>query len=226
MRVFIVGGSPTARVPHRLAPQPGDLVIAADRGAEHGLAWGWPIHILIGDLDSLPETLTARLQNTGIEILTAPPEKDETDVELALRRAVMTGPQEIILCGALGGRTDHLLANVLLLTRPDLSAHSLVLADGPETVRLLHNPEARKTAQIRLTGTPGDLVSLLPWAGDAEGISTEGLYYPLRDETLFLGHARGISNVMLGSHASINLRRGSLFVIHMALPAELNDQIM
>lgn len=219
MRVFIVAGSPTAQKPYRLAPQAEDRVFAADRGAQHALSWGWPVHMLIGDLDSLPEGLAARLRTAGVQTVTAPREKDETDLELALRPALAAAPQEIIICGALGGRSDHLLANILLLARPDLAGIKLILADGPETVYLLRNGD-EGIAQLRLTGAPGDLVSLLPWAGDAEGISTEGLYYPLREETLFLGQARGISNVMLQPYAAVRLRRGSLLVIHIALPAE------
>lgn len=224
MRVFIVAGSPSARMPYQLVPQAGDLVIAADLGAQHALSWGWPVHTLIGDLDSLPESLAARLKTAGVQILMAPREKDETDLELALDRALAARPQEIIVCGALGGRTDHLLANVLLLSRPDLSATNLVLADGPETVRLLQAGNHKEGAQIWLTGAAGDLVSLLPWAGDAEGISTAGLYYPLQDETLSLGQARGISNVMLGTRTVVRLRRGSLLIVHIALPAESSVQ--
>lgn len=225
MRVFIVAGSPSARMPYQLAPQAEDLVIAADHGAQHALSWGWPVHILIGDLDSLSEAVTTSLQAAGTQTLTAPQEKDETDLELALSQALVVAPQEIILCGALGGRTDHLLANILLLTRPDLAAIKLVLADGPETVYLLRSTN-EKAAQLWLAGTPGDLVSLLPWGGDAEGISTAGLYYPLRDETLFLGQARGVSNIMLEPRAAVRLRHGSLLVIHIALPAESSGETM
>ena len=57
---------------------------------------------------------------------------------------------------------------------------------------------------------PGDLLSLLPLGGDAIGVTTEGLQYPLHDETLFLGQARGVSNVFTGSRAAITLRRGSV----------------
>ncbi len=226
MRIFVVAGSPFAQRPDTLAPGPHDLVIAADRGAQHALSWGWPVHTLIGDLDSLPEALAKELERAGTQALTAPREKDETDTELALNRALTLAPEEIILCGALRGRTDHLLANVSLLLRPDLAATSVILADGPETVRLLRSAEDGAAAQTWLAGRPGDLVSLLPWAGDAEGITTEGLYYPLQNETLFLGRSRGVSNVMLGPRASVSLRRGALFVIHVALPADPFPQAM
>ena len=218
MRVFVVGGSPAARQPSHLAPQAGDRVIAADGGALHARAWGWPIHSLVGDLDSLPAEAAADIQAADVPTLIASQEKDATDLELALRQALDRAPQELILCGALGGRTDHLLANVFLLARPDLAAADLILADGPETVRRLQSRDA--PASLWLTGAPGDLVSLLPLGGDAQGIRTDGLYYPLRDETLYLGSPRGASNVMTQPRVHVSLRYGALLVIHVAVSVE------
>jgi thiamine pyrophosphokinase len=64
-----------------------------------------------------------------------------------------------------------------------------------------------------LEGRAGDVVSLLPFGGDAHGIRTSGLEYPLNDEPLLFGPARGVSNVMLGSQATIALRQGMLLCI-------------
>ncbi len=218
MRVFIVGGSPTARQPNAYAPEGGDRVIAADLGAQHARDWGWPIHLLVGDLDSLPAAMALAEAAEGVPVITAPREKDDTDLELALDHALAAAPDEIILCAALGGRTDHLLANVLLLARPDLAGRQVILADGAETIRLLRGPADAQAepARLALAGAPGDLVSLLPLGGDAEGVSTRGLRYPLRDETLFLGRARGISNVLTAHQAEVSLRRGLLLVCQVA----------
>ncbi len=221
MRVFIVGGSPAAQKPIHLAPQAGDRVIAADLGAQHAHAWGWPIHLLVGDLDSLPPEAAAAAEADGTPTLKAPTDKDETDLELALTQALAAKPQEIIICGALGGRTDHLLANVLLLARPDLIDQPVTLVDGPEIVRLLRGPTAaRDPAQLTLTGMPGDLVSLLPLGGDARGVSTRGLRYPLEDETLVAGSARGVSNVLTLHQAEIVLRHGRLLVLQVDTQSE------
>lgn len=216
MRVFVVGGSPVSRRPIHLAPTAGDRVIAADLGALHALTWGWPIDLLVGDFDSLPPETEAATE--GTPVLRAAVEKDETDLELALDRALAASPQEIVICGALGGRTDHLLANVLLLARSDLTTSPIILADGAETVRLLRGGSTDDAGPEGLTlwGVPGDLVSLLPLCGDAEGVSTRGLYYPLNDESLLAGSARGISNVLTTHHAEITLRRGTLLVIQLA----------
>ena len=215
MRVFVIGGSPGAQPPACLAPAPDDRVIAADRGAAHARAWGWPVHLLVGDLDSLGGEEAALVAISDVPVITAPTAKDETDLELALVHALAQGTDEIIICGALGGRTDHLLANVLLLARPDLAGRRVTLADGRESIRLLRQRGGEAApAHLELLGTPGDLLSLLPLGCDAVGVTTEGLQYPLHDETLFLGQARGVSNVFTAARADIALRRGLLLVIH------------
>lgn len=217
MRIFLVGGSPAGRAPHALAPVAGDRVIAADHGAHHARLWGWPVHLLIGDLDSLAPAEAAAVEAASVPILVAPAAKDETDLELALAQALAEGAETLILCAALGGRSDHWLANLLLLARPELRGKDVCLADGPETIRLLRSDSA---PSLTLCGAAGDLLSLLPIGGDAVGVSTAGLAYPLADETLYLGQARGVSNVFIGPAAQVWLRQGLLLVIHRSTGGE------
>jgi thiamine pyrophosphokinase len=225
VRIFLVAGSPATEKPAALAPGPADRVIAADYGAHHALAWGWPIHLLVGDLDSLPTADLQAVQAAGVPVITAPAEKDETDLELALAHALAAGAREVILCAALGGRADHMLANVLLLARPELAEVATVIAEGAQTVRLLagHVSPDGAAACLTLAGAAGDLLTLLPLAGDAGGVTTAGLRYPLADETLFFGQARGVSNVFEAAVAQIWLRRGLLLVIHTQNGSELHD---
>ncbi len=213
MRIFLIGGSPAVQQPARLTPAPGELVIAADHGAAHAWAWGWPLHLLVGDLDSLSADEAALVTAGGVPVITAPAAKDETDLELALAYALAQGPREIVICAALGGRSDHMLANVLLLARPELADLAVTLVDGRESIRLLRTGGSGP-AHLELQGAPGDLLSLLPLGCDAVGVTTDGLHYPLHDETLFLGQARGVSNLFTSTRASITLRRGLLLVIH------------
>jgi thiamine pyrophosphokinase len=210
VRVFVVAGSPVAQQPHGVAPGPADRVIAADFGAHHARAWGWPIDLLIGDLDSLPAAEIQAVCAAGVLTVTAPAAKDETDLELAVAHALSDGATELVICGALGGRADHLLANVLLLARPELIGVETIIADGVQTLRLLRGGGAC----LALAGAPGDLLTLLPLAGDTEGVSTAGLLYPLADETLFFARARGVSNVFETATAHIWLRRGLLLSVH------------
>ena len=212
MRVFIVAGSPAARRPWGVEPAPGDYVIAADLGAQHARAWGWPIDLLVGDLDSLPAHAANQVADDGAHILRAAPAKDETDTELALAHALTLGPDELIVCAATGGRTDHLLANVFLLARPGLRSANVLLVDGGETVRLVQADGG--PVRLTVTGAAGDLLTLLAFGQDAAGVVTQGLLYPLRAETLHLGEARGVSNVLTGPRCEIGLEQGRLLVIH------------
>jgi thiamine pyrophosphokinase len=70
----------------------------------------------------------------------------------------------------------------------------------------------RRSASI--FGTPGDTVSLLPMTDEVHGIVTEGLYYPLRHETLRLGPARGVSNVLVDHEARVTVESGLLLCMH------------
>jgi len=238
VRTFLVAGSPVGLPPLGLAPWPDDRVIAVDLGTRQALSWGWPVHLVMGDLDSLPHEDAMRLAAEGMPMIIAPAAKDETDLELGLAQALAEGAQEIFICAALGGRTDHLLANILLLTRPDLAGRRITIVDGRQTVLVLHGDDAGDdTAHARdathgeigpsvcaaLSGQPGDLLSLLPVGGDAVGVTTEGLLYPLHNERLLLGRARGVSNEFVSAAARVWVRQGSLLIVHTRCDGETHS---
>jgi thiamine pyrophosphokinase len=184
-------------------------VIAADGGARHAAPLGLRIDRWVGDGDSIAPADLDALRAAGIPIDLVPAEKDETDTELALRAALDSGAGRVTILGALGGpRLDHALANVALLAHPALDAREAEVLDGRSRIRLLRGP-----ASLGLEGPPGDLISLIPFGTDAEGVRTEALRYPLRDETLVLGAARGLSNVRVAGAASVTLRSGSILVV-------------
>jgi len=183
-------------------------ILCADGGALNALKFGLAPQTIIGDLDSLSATQVEEFRAAGAKILRFPTEKDETDLELALRWSVDKGANAIVIAGALGGRFDQTLANVHLLALADLQDIEIELVDGEQRIRLL------RPGTHRMDGRRGDTVSLIPLGRKAGGISTSGLQYPLRDESLALGPARGLSNVMLCDSASLDLRSGLLLVIH------------
>ena len=184
------------------------LIIAADGGARLARACGVTPALVIGDLDSVPPDTLARLEAQGAQVERVPAEKDETDLELALLEAVRRGADAITLIGAAGGRLDHMLANFYLLAMPDLRGLNVRAVSGSQALWLAWPGE-----QV-LHGAPGDLISLIPVTPEASDIVTEGLEYPLRGETLHVGAARGVSNVMLGASARFTLGGGLLFVVH------------
>ncbi len=186
-----------------------DLVVAADGGAETALAWGRAPDVIVGDLDSLGDARRRTLEARGAVVETYPREKDQTDGEIALRAALARGARSIRIAGALGGaRLDHALANVFLLALPELKGLDVALVDQDHEVLLLRGP-----ATLPLSGTVGDIVTLLPLTQRAAGITTHGLLYPLRDEPLLAGRTRGVSNELTGKRASVALRRGQLLVV-------------
>ncbi|GCE16052.1 thiamine diphosphokinase [Tengunoibacter tsumagoiensis] len=209
MHVLIfAGGSvqPGSRVNAALAQA--DLIIAADSGAATALDYGYRPAIVVGDFDSLAAPLVQQLQLDGCQFIRHPVEKDETDTELALEIAISHGATRITLLGALGGtRFDHMLANIfLLLAYPHLPVR---IIDGSACCWLLTGPD-----QNTITGAVGDILSLLPIAGSASGVRTEGLYYPLHEETLAGGRPRGVSNVLIQENALVYCTQGQLLLIH------------
>jgi len=187
--------------------QAASLIIAADGGLRHLLSLGrWP-DVLIGDMDSLPHDLPAEMPAAEIQLIHFSRDKDETDLELALLYAAEVPDAPILIFGALGGRLDQMLANVMLLAHPALFGRDVRLVEPGEQSWLV-------TGETRIAGNPGDLVSLLPLAGDVEIAGISGLQWPLHHETLHFGLARGVSNVLTAAEATVRVNAGKLLCIH------------
>jgi thiamine pyrophosphokinase len=193
------------------ALQPGDVIIAADGGARHCLALGLTPRLVVGDFDSLDKKQLHQLRQAGAELIQYPTHKDYTDLELALQHAHRLGATEVVVLAALGGRWDQTLANVLLPAAEEFASLPIRLVDGKQEIQMLHPGQP-----IEIHGCPGDTVSIIPLKGDAHGVKTSTLEYPLHGETLNFGSTRGISNVMTAETATISLESGLLccIVIH------------
>lgn len=191
----------------RLLLQEGDLIISADGGTRHALALGCMPNLLLGDLDSITMEEKGKLEQAGVAVIQFPRDKDQTDLELALSHAIGLDPSKIIIVGALGGRMDQTLANLLLLTDARLSSVDVRMDDGVEEIFLCRG-------RARIHGRSGEVVSLIPWGGEVTGVVTENLKWPLHNESLRPEKTRGISNEMLGEEAVINIETGTLLVVH------------
>jgi thiamine pyrophosphokinase len=183
------------------------LIVAADGGARLANALGLRVDALIGDQDSLNPSHLEALQASGVHLETHPTSKDETDLELALLYAVERGATHILIVGALGGRLDMTIGNVLLLALPQLVGLDVRLIEGEQTAWLIRD-------EATIYGQPGGTLSLIPLGGDVLGIRTQGLEYPLDDEPLHFGAARGLSNVLTAPVAHVRLREGMLLAVH------------
>lgn len=184
-----------------------DYVVAADGGAHHALALGCRLNAVVGDLDSLDPELAERLAETGVELVRYPMTKNQTDLELAIEFALQQGVEEVLLLGAVGGRLDQTLANLLILAQREWPV-PLTIIEGNQSAQLLR-PGKTLTLQAR----PGDTVSVLPVSDTVTGITYTGMRYPLVNATLHLGSTRGISNEVATTAATATIATGRLLVI-------------
>ena len=196
--------------PHDRAHLDGaDLIVAADGGTLALEQWGVQPNAIVGDLDSLGMERALEYGQRGVTVVPFSPEKDESDLELAIDYATEAKADELVLLGILGGaRVDHELANVLLIAADEYRGTRMRAIRGDITVRALHGGD-----RLELAGAPGDLVTLLAVRGDAEGVRTQRLRYPLAGERLPFGAARGLSNLVVSAGASVTCEHGVLLVI-------------
>jgi len=188
------------------------FVIAADSGVDHALAAGLRVDVAIGDFDSVTAQGLDDVIAAGARVERHPAAKDHTDLELALDEALAAGAHDLIVLGGDGGRRDHLFANLLVLASPRYRRCCITAYLGRSRVHILHGGQA-----VGVDGERGELVSLLPIHGPAEGVRTRGLRYPLHGETLPAGTTRGVSNVLETPPAEVQMDAGTLVAV---LPGE------
>ena len=141
--------------------------------------------------------------------------KDESDTQLAIRAALDRNADHLVILGALGGpRVDHALANIGLLALPGLRGVVATLLHPTARLTLVSAPGTDGSPVHRsLPGPIGGIVSLLPEGDGVAGVTTRGLAYPLDDEPLPAGPARGLSNVRVAADAGLSIRAGRLIVV-------------
>lgn len=205
-RVLVfAGGEPTPPAVLAGLP-PASAVVAADSGAVHAVGAGRTVDVLVGDLDSIPPALAHELEAHGVEVRRFPPDKDATDLALALDVALELGATAVTLVGGGGGRLDHLLANLLLLAADEYAGVEVDAVMGPAHVAVVRGHR-------RLSGRVGELLSLLPVGGPARGVTTEGLHYPLRAATLRPGTSWGVSNRFAAAEATVTVTDGVVLAV-------------
>jgi thiamine pyrophosphokinase len=202
--VVVSGGEPPDRRA-TLAVPPGAPVVAADKGLEHALALGLEVSLAVGDFDSAAPEAVAEAEGAGTRIERHPHAKDATDLELALDAALAMDPVRILVLAGTGGRLDHELSLLLLLGSERYGGIEVDAIVGSARIHVVRDSRT-------LDGSPGELVSLLP-LGRADGVTTEGLAYPLRGETLETGSSRGVSNVFEAETARVSVERGVLLSV-------------
>jgi thiamine pyrophosphokinase len=204
--IFANGDAPDRNTIERWIT-PTDRIIAADGGTRNALSVGITPQVVIGDLDSLAEVDRTELERRGVPLIVYPVHKDYTDLELAIRYGVEQGATEIVIFSALGGRWDQSLANLMLLSLPELAHVTTRIIDRTVSIEVIRD-------RAEISGRVGDGLSLIALKGDAHGVAIEGCEYPLGDATLPFGATLGISNVLTQSIAKITVKQGEILAIH------------
>lgn len=188
----------------------GCRVVAADSGLEHAAVLGLDVETVIGDMDSVSPASLEAAERSGVQILRYPPDKDATDLDLALTLVQDDHPgNRVIVVGGHGGRLDHLLANALLLTSDRYAGLDISWWFDDTRIAVV-----RPAVPAVWTTGEGDLVTLLAVGEGAGGVTTRGLRWPLDADHLAPGSTRGVSNVIDRVPASVSIASGILLAIH------------
>ena len=182
------------------------VVVAADGGVAEALRLGLTVDVLVGDMDSAADDDVERVRTSGGAIERHDPDKDATDLDLAIDRAVRDGASRVVVLGGDGGRLDHLFGNLTLLASPRWASITIDAVIGAALVHIVRD-------EREMEGSVGELASLFALGAPATGVTTAGLRWPLTDSTLEPGSSLGISNEFAGPTASVRVSGGVLAVV-------------
>lgn len=205
--IVVTGSEPLA--PTAVAQLPSSAtVIAADGGLDHALAAGLEPSALIGDLDSVTAaSLEWAERHATIEHYDT--DKDRTDTELALATAVDLNPDRLVLITGAGDRLDHTLAVIGALGHQSLTSIPIIEAWwGTQRFRMLHGPGRTVIDDLE----SGTVLSLLAAHGPCEGVTIEGVRWPLDRFYLEPLVGLGISNEVTAPPVRASVTTGVLTI--------------
>lgn len=192
-----------------LAEETFQKIIAVDGGLAAARSLGLEPDMVVGDLDTVdPETVAFFRTREHIVWDVYNPEKDDTDTELAITKALALSCDEAVLLGATGGRLDHMLGNIHLLYPCLQKGMRACILDRQNRLYLIDGPCSFRREELW-----GSYISFLPLTEEVKGITLRGFKYPLTDRDIRIGTSLCISNELTGEEGEIQFREGVLVVI-------------
>ncbi|MBS8263417.1 thiamine diphosphokinase [Mesobacillus boroniphilus] len=211
MKIHLVAGGPSNLIPDFHLYDGSNIIwIGIDRGVFYLLKAGVKPAAAFGDFDSVSEAEMAEIEEVVTDLKKFKPEKDETDMELALNWALEQEAESITIFGATGGRLDHLMANIQLLVKPlkqennlhieIIDAKNILYVKKPGTYNIEHMQDFK-------------YISFLPVTPAVSGMTLENFKYPLNDCHIPMGSTLCISNELIRGHGTFSFCEGILLVV-------------
>ncbi|MEH7251265.1 thiamine diphosphokinase [Neobacillus niacini] len=211
MHINILAGGPDELLPN-LNEYKGEseIWVGVDRGVYTLIQKKITPMIAFGDFDSVTEEELTIIEEHVMEMKRFKPEKNETDMELALNWAVEQKPELIRIFGATGGRLDHLLANVQLMFKPLVEAANVnIFLIDKQNILSLKGPGSYKINK-RLDKK---YISFIPLTLEVKGLTLDGFKYPLNNRHIYIGSTLCISNELISDNGTFSFSEGILLVI-------------
>lgn len=206
MNVTIVSGSPNLDL-SLLDQLDREYIIGVDRGAFRLAKLGIPFHMAVGDFDSIDRYQFEMLKLNCAEIVTFDAIKNETDTELAIRKAIEIGAKNIYLIGVTGHRLDHFLGTLNLFARTQEQGVQLFIYDTYNRIYMIEPGETKLKKSIY------PYISFFAYQGIVSGLTLTGFKYPLTDYELKNRDSLTISNEIVADEATVKFTSGRLLVI-------------
>ena len=191
------------------------LTIAVDGGLEAVQAPGLEPDYVVGDFDTVKPTVVEHFKKAGhkghpIAWMAHPPEKNETDTELARSLAMELECSQIVFLGATGGRLDHTLGNLHALYQCMENGVEAWIVDAQNKIYLLDRGKAFDRDSLW-----GKYISFLPYTQHVRGITLKGFRYPLHQKNICRGQEVGlcISNELAGDKGYLDFTQGVLVCV-------------
>ena len=207
MKVIIIsGGNPPSKELLIKEITEDTFLIGADSGANCLFCYNVKPDLLVGDFDSIDKEVLNYFKKNNCTIDTYPIEKDFTDTEIAVEKALSMKPNKIVLLGCTGSRVDHLLGNIGMLKNCLKNGVEACIVDDNNYIRLVD-------ASTSLKGTVGRIFSLQSYGDEIIGLTIEGAKYPLNNYNLKIGQSITISNEFARPQVQLKFKSGTLMII-------------
>lgn len=178
-----------------------DYIICADAGYKHMGIFSRQPDLVIGDFDSLGAV--PDFENK----IVLPPEKDDTDMTLAVSEGIKKGYDTFVIFGGLGGeRMDHSIANIQLLHFICEKGCIGFLVNGSRIFTAIKNRKASFSNECE------GYISVFSLTDKSDGVTIKNLKYELSDYTMKNSAVLGVSNEFIGEKAEIEVKNGVLLL--------------